>query len=748
MRARAGLRISAVVVALSVGAGITPGGWTLCLAAPPEFVVPVSGPIVRRFQAPLGPYAAGHRGIDFGVSPGTAVVASASGKVLFAGPVADDGLFVTIQHGEIKTTYSFLSEISVVSGQEVRQGHLIGRSGEGHPGEGRPVLHFGAKIGDHYIDPEILLFGNLDDISNLIALAPFEESGSGGLVGAASSFGGGAWPGPANLGKASGFGSSSLRPADLASAERRSATAAPSARRSPFIALGRAIATFAGSVKEASVKVVDAARSASKRSQNLAAWTKERLSKLARFSRGALERAAERLGAGADRATRSLDRLKGAAKSFWAKLRDQMQTLGGGLERQIGKVGRVLSQVKRWSIKAFNAAADWLGDRFSRAKRWLSRIAGRFWRRGGRSLRLFSRRLTLIKDVAVFVGGMAKGAIDQIRCSKAGGARPPDLPTREELAKGVKPPPPPSDNVVVAIAGLGSSSTVGKNGAIDSTASMYTMDVRTLGFHEDQIFHFSYKGIEQNSGNGPYRLHAPYSKEDTYKSIAESARQLGDQLQVIHAMYRNKKIDLVAHSQGGLVAQYYLTMLYRPERFDRARIDHFISIGTPHDGADAAQLGPMLSNTPQGRLILKGWDELADLIGLPRPSSPAALQLAEDSQFIADLRKRWDPKKVSTTTIAATFDFVVTSPHTRLRGAAHYTADLAGVGPAVLSHGNVVSAESTKGIIYNTLGGRPLECTALRNAFADHGPGRLFSEVEDTALETFDAFVDASFHFR
>jgi len=346
------------------------------------------------------------------------------------------------------------------------------------------------------------------------------------------------------------------------------------------------------------------------------------------------------------------------------------------------------------------------------------------------------------------VGGMAKGAVDQIRCSKAGGARPPDLPTREELARGAKPPPAPNGNVVVAIAGLGSSSTVGRNGAIDSTASMYMMDVRTLGFHEDQIFHFSYKGIEQNGGTGPYRMHAPYSREETYKSIAFSALKLAEQIRAIHEANPDKKIDLIAHSQGGLVAQYYLTRLYRLDRRDQARVDHFVSIASPHHGADAAQLGPMLSDTPQGRLMLKGLDEVADLTGLPPPSSPAAHQLAEDSQFVAELNTAWDPTRVSSTTIAATFDFVVTAQHTRLRGAAHYTADLPGLVPAVLSHGSVVSAESTKGIIYNTLAGKPSECTALRNAFADYGPGRLFSEVEDTLLETFDAVVDVPFRYQ
>src|SRR5687767_2753541 len=112
-------RLLAVVTGLSIFLNILPGT-QICAAAQPDFIAPVNGPIVRRFEQPLGPYAAGHRGIDFGVGAGTPVVASASGKVTFAGPVADDGLFITIDHGLIRTSYSFLSQVDVNAGQQVR----------------------------------------------------------------------------------------------------------------------------------------------------------------------------------------------------------------------------------------------------------------------------------------------------------------------------------------------------------------------------------------------------------------------------------------------------------------------------------------------------------------------------------------------------------------------------------------------------------------------------------------------------
>lgn len=166
-------------------------------AAPAKrFVPPVEGQVTKPYDMQANPYAAGsHRGIDYGVPSGTTVKASEAGRVIQAGPVADDGLFVTIEHsGGLRTMYSYLSKIDVSEGQEVSQGTPIGLSGDGHPGSASPALHFGAKRDDKYIDPETL-FLDYADIRELIELeqqdtappnrgfAPASVGDSGGLGG-------------------------------------------------------------------------------------------------------------------------------------------------------------------------------------------------------------------------------------------------------------------------------------------------------------------------------------------------------------------------------------------------------------------------------------------------------------------------------------------------------------------------------------------------------------------------------------
>jgi murein DD-endopeptidase MepM/ murein hydrolase activator NlpD len=100
------------------------------------------------------------------------VVAAHDGVVAFAGPVAGS-LFVSIDHPDgVRTTYSWLAEVSVRTGQAVSRGEPVARSGPGHPGVDPPHLHFGARLGTTYIDPMLLL--EQGSLVGLIHLAPVD----------------------------------------------------------------------------------------------------------------------------------------------------------------------------------------------------------------------------------------------------------------------------------------------------------------------------------------------------------------------------------------------------------------------------------------------------------------------------------------------------------------------------------------------------------------------------------------------
>jgi murein DD-endopeptidase MepM/ murein hydrolase activator NlpD len=134
---------------------------------------PVDGPVIRPFEPPESPYGAGHRGIDIAVPAGTAVRAAADGVVAFAGPVAG-GRYVSIDHPDgVRTTYSWLSAISVRAGDPVGRGDSVGASGLGHPGVDPAHFHFGARYAGTYLDPMLLL--RRGSLVGLVRLAPIEE---------------------------------------------------------------------------------------------------------------------------------------------------------------------------------------------------------------------------------------------------------------------------------------------------------------------------------------------------------------------------------------------------------------------------------------------------------------------------------------------------------------------------------------------------------------------------------------------
>ena len=113
-----------------------------------------------------------HTGIDYACPIGTSILASDSGKVVFAAwDKTGYGNLVIVQHSSgVSTLYAHLSNVSVFSGENVRQGELLGHSGNTGNSTG-PHLHFEAryKWNDYktHFNPMLLPLVSFDDsISN------------------------------------------------------------------------------------------------------------------------------------------------------------------------------------------------------------------------------------------------------------------------------------------------------------------------------------------------------------------------------------------------------------------------------------------------------------------------------------------------------------------------------------------------------------------------------------------------------
>jgi len=106
---------------------------------------------------PFRKKAAFHSGIDFAGPSGTAIQASAGGKVIFSGVRKDYGKTVEIDHGAgLVTRYAHLSELIAGKDQIVMPGQVIAKMGSTGRSTGSH-LHFEIIKDGRFVDPSVYL---------------------------------------------------------------------------------------------------------------------------------------------------------------------------------------------------------------------------------------------------------------------------------------------------------------------------------------------------------------------------------------------------------------------------------------------------------------------------------------------------------------------------------------------------------------------------------------------------------------
>lgn len=120
-------------------------------AAGADWIMPIEAPVVDPFRPPSTRFGSGNRGLEFGETEGLSVVSVDAGRVTFAGRIGQHR-YVVVDHGQgLRSTYAYLTTVSVVRGQAVHQGTRIGVAGSG--------FHLTARLGEVYVDPALLVAG-------------------------------------------------------------------------------------------------------------------------------------------------------------------------------------------------------------------------------------------------------------------------------------------------------------------------------------------------------------------------------------------------------------------------------------------------------------------------------------------------------------------------------------------------------------------------------------------------------------
>jgi hypothetical protein len=210
-------------------------------------------------------------------------------------------------------------------------------------------------------------------------------------------------------------------------------------------------------------------------------------------------------------------------------------------------------------------------------------------------------------------------------------------------------------------------------GGIDSatdrrTGAAFGLDTRALGYHANEVGWFSYR-----AGGGPYR------PPDTWTDLVGQAHSLRDQLRAFARAHPGREVDLVAHSQGGVVVDAFLELAYDPADPTLPPLGTVVTLASPHQGAPLAEAAADVRASRTGRALLDGVDRLA-AGAIPPSGGTSTRQLDPRSPLMTRLRAGRLPDQMEMTSVSGTDDPVVPSPSTEKRGARAVVTNPAGAG--------------------------------------------------------------------
>ncbi len=130
--------------------------------------MPVAGRVTSNYgmrMHPLLGFMRMHKGLDIAAPYGAPILAARDGRVATAGRNAGYGNFVKLNHaGGIASGYGHMSRIAVRSGQQVRQGQVIGYVGSTGMSTG-PHLHWEVWRNGQAINPRSISFASVARLS-------------------------------------------------------------------------------------------------------------------------------------------------------------------------------------------------------------------------------------------------------------------------------------------------------------------------------------------------------------------------------------------------------------------------------------------------------------------------------------------------------------------------------------------------------------------------------------------------------
>jgi len=169
-----------------------------------------------------------------------------------------------------------------------------------------------------------------------------------------------------------------------------------------------------------------------------------------------------------------------------------------------------------------------------------------------------------------------------------------------------------SRRIAVLVSGLGTGS--GDNSA-------WHFPTQEIGYDDADVVRFSYRGGHVRSQGERISLQSiqqtEFSAIDSQQDIELSADRLNELLKEISVREPGVPIDVLAHSQGGVVARLAVSE-NESSHVVPTEVENLVTVASPHQGAPLATAVDALQKTPSGPTLLEeirnsgAFDELDD----------------------------------------------------------------------------------------------------------------------------------------
>lgn len=155
-----------------------------------------------------------------------------------------------------------------------------------------------------------------------------------------------------------------------------------------------------------------------------------------------------------------------------------------------------------------------------------------------------------------------------------------------------------SRRIAVVVSGLGTGS---------ENNSAWQFPTSEIGYDQHDVVRFSYQGgqVPQETERGSLQTiaHSEFTPLDSQQDIELSADRLNELLRQISVREPGVPIDVLAHSQGGVVARLAVSENENSHRVP-TEVENLITVASPHQGAPLATAVHALQKTKAGPSLL------------------------------------------------------------------------------------------------------------------------------------------------